>query len=69
MLTTDAALLIPVTARYLQVNDLQYYDQVPSEITVHHRFKYCGLIAHDSSSRLGKSMSPALYGLAEPSVR
>jgi hypothetical protein len=33
-----------------------------------HGFEYCGLIAHHSSSQLGNSMSPALYGLAQPSV-
>jgi hypothetical protein len=56
-------------ARYLQVYDLQYYNRVRREITVHHGFEYCSLIARHLSSRLGNSMSPALYGLAQPWMR
>jgi hypothetical protein len=56
-------------ARYLQVYDLRIYDQASREITVHRGFEYCHLIARHSSSRLGNSTSPALYGLAQPSVR
>jgi hypothetical protein len=58
-----------IRARYLQVYYLRIYDKACHEIMVHHGFEYCGLIAHHSSSRLGNSMSPALYGLAQPSVR
>jgi hypothetical protein len=35
---------------------------------VRHGFEYCSLIACHSSSRLGNSMSPALYGLAQHSA-
>jgi hypothetical protein len=38
------------------------------EIMVHYGFEYCGLITHHSSSRLGNCMSPALYGLVQPSI-
>jgi hypothetical protein len=55
-------------AQYLQVYDLRYYDRVPCEITVHRTFQYCSLLAHDSSSRLGNSMTPNLYGLVQPLV-
>jgi hypothetical protein len=61
--------MFDVTARYLQVYDVRIYDKASREITVHHGVEYCGLIAHHSSSRLGNSTSPALYGLAQPSVR
>jgi hypothetical protein len=36
------------------------------EIMVHYGFEYYGLIAYHSTSRLGNSMSPALYSLAQP---
>jgi hypothetical protein len=42
--------------------------EVSCEITVRHGFKYCGLIACDSSSQLGNSTSPTLYSLAQHSV-
>jgi hypothetical protein len=37
------------------------------EIMVHHAFEYCSLTDRHSSSRLGNSMSPTLYGLVQPS--
>jgi hypothetical protein len=48
-------------ARYLQIYDFMI--KASCEITVHRGFEYCGLIARHSSSRLGNSMTPALYGL------
>jgi hypothetical protein len=61
--------MLVVMARYLQVCDLRIYDKASHEITVHCGFEYCGLIARHSSSRLGNSTSPTLYGLAQPLVR